>query len=565
MTLPSNVIGTDGIAPILDDAARVSFYALPDLYMGKEGKGKYVGKKGDIIIDGDSGGIWKVISVDDMLIPTLIQTYHPVTPVITETDIMIGNGPGTPAETYRIYVDKSVKPYRLTVDAALSIPGTKARTCIVYRGAIIGGVGTEAISQVYDASNTLVGNVIPLELAAMNEMTNYSVRTVPTCYTTMDLVDNEIVTAVFYSDDGAYVSKRQLVVVNSQFINKPEASKRYILGVTLESSFLSAADPHLLMIPMGAVLGSANLFGRIHYSNGDTLRLPVDGVKFEMIGMGNFVATQISQKIPVTLQYNLSSDEASYNAKSVGNHSFVQERYQLMTVKPDGKYSLKLYGYPVWVDAAVGYRMTWHVMDLARTIRADVTPYVTFNDNSAGWMGTAYGVVQQLSVSIDMYNVSGAYGHYVHTQAIDVMLNRPGTDHTGTSWTVAFTNNQNPRYGRDNACRMHYINQNLKTLNISQGLKSSNAGDFATWLDRLYYQTLPLYDPVSEIRAPEPNGFALRINGTRYDYTIDNWDKDLTHSELINDSSTIYVIFYKQTAADFLYLSVAGLPVYQQT
>lgn len=558
------VTGSDNVSPIVDQTARSQFYVIDDVFLGGVGSNKYVVKVNDIVYDPTTGVMYQVIEVSDMLVPTLRPIKTPLSDgSLSEADVLIGNGPGKPPETMRIYCDKSVKPYRLTVEQRCSIPGTEARTCVIYRGTVLGGVGDVPISQVYDASNNLIGNVIQLQLAAISEMTNFAIRTIPTCYTTSELEDNEIVTAVIHGPNGAFVSKQQLLVENTAFIPKPESALKYITAITLESPFLSDADPMLLQIPLSTTLGSTNLFGVAHYSNGDKLRLPIDGVKFQLFGLDGYLATQISERVPLILQYNLSADESAYDATIIGNRAFKQASYQLQTIRADGKYALKLYGYPVWVDAVTGYRLKWWLLDLARDFYQEVTPYVTYDDNSAGFNGTAYGVVQQMQVSIDMSRVNGAYGKYVHAQTVDFMLNREGLDHNGTKWTVGFELSQNPRFGRDNKCNMHFVNQNLKQLTIHQGLSAANQGGFETWLDRLYLQTKPQFDPVSEIAPPTPNMFALLIGDQRYDYLITQWDQVLEVSDLLNDGSTIHVLFFKRTPNADLYLAVAGLPVVQ--
>lgn len=558
------VTGTDNVSPIVDQTARRQFYDIGDVYLGGVGNNKYVVKVHDWVMDPTTGVDYTVTEVSDMLVPTLTPVKNPISDgSLDVADVLIGNGPGKPPETMRLYIDKSVKPYRLTVDQRTSIPGTEARTCVMYRGTVLGGVGDVPVSQVYDSSNNLIGNVVTLQLAAVREMTNYAVRTVPTCYSVSELEDNEIVTVVFYGPNGAFVSKQQLLVENTAFIPKPESALKYITTITLESPFLSDADPMLLQIPLSTTLGSTNLFGVVHYSNGDSLRLPVDGVKFQLMGLDGYLATQISERIPLILQYNLSSDESASGATIIGERSFVQQNYQLQTIQADGKYALKLYGYPVWVDSVTGYTLRWWLMDLARSFYQEVTPYVTYDDNSAGFKGTAYGVVQQMQVSIDMSRVNGAYGKYVHAQTIDFMLNREGSDHAGTVWTVGFELSQSPRYGRDNKCVMEFVNQNLKRLNISQGLTNATQAGFTTWLDRMYYQTKPLFDPVSEIAPPAPNMFALLVNGERYDYLINQWDQMLQVTDMISDSSTVYVLFFKRTPNADLYLSVAALPIFQ--
>ena len=143
---------------------------------------------------------------------------------------------------------------------------------------------------------------------------------------------------------------------------------------------------------------------------------------------------------------------------------------------------------------------------------------------------------------------------------IDITLLRPGDDHTGTDWTIGFELSQNPPYGRELAVGMKYINQNLKHLDLSLGETS-----FAAWLERVFKQSKPLYNPSTELAAPEPNMFLLVLpNGQQYEYKIEQWGSDIViGTDIIPDSSTIFLVFFKRTPETDFYLSVAGLPVFQ--
>ena len=179
-----------------------------------------------------------------------------------------------------------------------------------------------------------------------------------------------------------------------------------------------------------------------------------------------------------------------------------------------------------------------------------------FNENSPPFLPDSYGVAQRLSVSLDLAKINGTYKSYMHTQVIDVVLRRPGSDRLGTRWEVGFEPGQNPMYGRDNVVMMQDINANLKILNMRMGEKTLDS-----WLDRIFYLTKPVYDPSEEARAPIPNMFNLIINGTKFEYSISNWGDDLTYNGSLKDADNVYVEFFKRTPESDVMLGISGIPV----
>ena len=381
-------------------------------------------------------------------------------------------------------------------------------------------------------------------------------KCVPVCYTSEQLPDGEVVTAVFYSDAGHVVSKRQLLVENTAFIRSSDAGTKYVSDISLESPFLSTSDPTLIQYPLNVPLSGLSLMGRVHYSDGSSLAMPVDGSKFAIFGLENYVATVVGQKLPLVLRYNLSVGEVAYGL-SVGSERFISESFKAMTLPANGAYSVKLFGYPVWIDAINGYRLEWFLLNLDRQTVYRATPHVTINANTRAFDPIAYGINQRLSVSVNLQDLNPSYTAYVHTQTTDIVLLGQGTELT-TNWTIAFDPGQNPVFGTNNKAVTTFINQNLMKVRIDLGETVKQ-----TWLERIYYRSLPLFDSNREIRAPEPDYFALYVGNNVIEYPIEQWNSDLVVDRALADTDTLFVKFFKRTVDNDLQLSVIGLPIHQ--
>lgn len=550
------ITGTDGKVPVYQPEGRWTIWNINEIYMGGPAAGRYVPKVNDYVKDVSTDQSWRVESLDQVtLVPTLVPVITVQVGEFSELDVLLGVGPGTQSDTYRIYIDKSVIPYTLDVDARLYVAGSMVATAKIFKGSLLTG-NEKCISALYDNSGTLVSQAIPLETVSEPNGVNYSIRTVPVCNTTEDLADGEIVTVVFYSDLGHVVSKRQLLVENTAFIRSTDKSVKYITGIALDSPFLSNSDPKLIQYPLNVPLSGMNLMGIVNYSDGSSLRMPVDGTKFSVFGFENFVSTIIGQKFPVVLKYTLSPGEIVYGA-SVAGDRFMTETFTATTMKAEGVYSLKLYVVPVWVDAVVGYRLRWFMYSLDRNIAMDVTHHVMINANSAAFDPTAYGVNQHLNVSINLKDVNPGFKNYTHVQTVEIALSSQGTERVA-NWNIAYEPNQQPRYGADNHVSTTFFNQNLMKIKLDMGL--TNIQD---WLKRVYYDALPLVDMDVERVAPEPTHFVLMVGNDELIYPITQWNATLTLNTVLENSSTLVIRFVKQLPDGNVELGLGAMPVWQ--
>ncbi len=551
----AGVTGTDNAVPILDPGEWKQ-RALHQIWMGQEANGRYVANKYDYIEDVmGATGSFIVTDVDPTtLIPTLKQRKGSTLVGLSDNDVILGVGPGTQSDTYRVYIDKRVRPFRLTPDQRYTVKGEWNQSAKIFRGAISRG-DMKVISAFFDTSGNLLGEDIPLVLVDKED--NIAVKQVQPCYTLEDLPDNEPVTVVVYLADGTVSSQRVMLAQNSSFIARPGSSKKYITKITLKSFFLSKTDPNLINFPINVPVQALGLLGVVQYSNGDTLEMPVDGTKFRLEGLESYLATIPGQSLKLTLIYNLSPDEVSYNAQ-VGEVPFLEQQYTAKTITADGQYSVKLFGYPVWIDNIHGYRMEWFLYNLDRQQVFKCTPWVKFNANTPAFDPINYGVKQALSVSVNLKDVNPAFNTYIHTQTIDISLMGPGTART-TNWTIAFDPGQDPQYGKNNAAKTTFIDASTYSVKIDQG-----EVDIALWLKRMYRLTKPLYDTARETQAPDPTHFSIVSGDSSATFPIASWNSTLTVGFPLNANGTMYLKFFKRTVDNDIQLAVAGLPIYQQ-
>jgi hypothetical protein len=467
--------------------------------------------------------------------------------IFSENDILLGVGPGTTKDTYRLYVDSSVIPSTADVDARLTVKGSMCNYCKVFKGSLIGDTGN-VLSKIYDNTGNFISENVPLELVQIDSHINYSTKRPITFNVTEELRDAELVTAVFYADDGHVVSKAQLLVENTSFIRDIDASRKYITHISCDCAFMSDTNDSLIEYPINIPMNALNLMGTVWYSDGSHATLPVNGTKFTMLGLEQHLSSIIGQKVPLTLRYVLDASETSYAGVGV-ERNYVTEPYNLITVNPNNSYTTKLFGYPVWVDSYSGYRMRWWLLNQDRNVYFEVTGQVRFDDITGGFEPTLYGYVQRKQVSINLREVSGSFKPFVHTQLFEITLNH-APDASSTNWTIANEANvTRPVYGVGLKAVVHGTKINL----------ASGFNTLEEWLENVYYKTYPLVDLTREFYPIVPNEFVINYRGADYRYNINEWDQDLNIGNLIDLHSSLFIRFIKYTGVENLQLAVASM------
>lgn len=549
------VAGIDGVVPVYDPSERWRIWALFEIYDGTVGRNRFVPKVNDYVIDTDTFTTYVVKSIDAVTLISELVEKRPanMSYSFSTTDVLFGTGPGTEADTFLAYLDTSVLPYVMNVDGRLKIGGSMSSYAKLFLGADTTPTGT-VVSRMYDASGNFISDRVPLELVRVDSHINYSEKKMVEFATNVNLVDGELVTAVFYTVGDHVVSKRQLKVVNTSFVVPISDTHRFVKTIHLESGYLSETAEGILEFPLNTPVNALNLFGVVTYSDGSTLRLPVDGTKFKIFGLDQYVSTIVGQRIELVLSYALGENESTYNAVTSDNR-YMTAAYSIVTMDPNNAYTVKVFGYPVWVSTAIGYVMHWYLLNLDRNVYFDVTSYVTFAPNTGAFNPKGYGYLQRKAIQLNLRSVSGAFKPYIHTQLVDIVLNGPpsGTD---TPWTVSnAASSANEMYGAGLYAKLNGTS--------TQGILKVDAG-LATldqWLDMLYYKSYPLVDLYKESVPPTPTHFEVIFAGTKKVYTIDKWNQLLTLDIAVPAYSTVFIRFYKWTAAAEMSLSIVGLIV----
>jgi len=552
----TGVVGSlDNKEPVYDPNRGWRTWALFEIFQGDIGEGKFVPNVKDRVLDTDTETYWRVVSIDPTtLVPTLVKaTPTVVDGVFSEEDVLLGVGPGPQNNTYFAYLNDKVLPFSMTIDMRCFIWYSRAKYARVMRGGVA-GAASRVVSAVYDASGNLVGQDIPLELAEF--VGNKTRKVVPPFKCTERIPNGEPVYVVFYDDANQILSKRQVLVENSDFIAVPNTGVKYIKDVYLDTPFLSASDATLLQYPINVLMQGLNMMGVVEYSDGTKARLPIDGTKFELFGLEDYLLSVVGQELPLVLNYNMSSEEVA-SGPEIGENRNIPKKYRAKTLVANGSYSVKLFTFPVWIGEQDGYRLEWFLTNLERTNIWRCTSQVRINEGGRQFSPSEYGTNQRLVVSVDLQSVNPSFNKYKHVQTLDVTLLAPGTDHN-TNWQIGFQPGQNPPFGVQNYAATTFVDVNNWKVKIDMGLTDVNL-----WLERVFYRTLPLFDPQKEAKAPAPTHFAFDFVGRSIEFPIAEWKTEHTISEAVANGGTLFVRFFKRTPDNDIQLSICGLPIYQ--
>lgn len=551
------IVGADNITPSYDPHRGFHVWGEGEIYEGLLGEGKHIPLLGDLSAT-TTGGRIDFFVVTDMNQATGVATLTPQIkdgyPTYFEpVDTLIA--PGYLPELYRLYVDKSVTPNRVMVDTACFVHASVARSCKVFMGTDIGPHGT-VISRVYDGSGNYVGDTVALELVAIPNAVNYSVKSVPGFFTNYNLQAGGLVTIVFYGDTGLEISRRQLKVEESAYVHSIASDKKYVVSIALESPFLSKTDASMLEYPLNLPVAALQLYGRVFYSDGSSASYPVDGSKFSVAGLDDFLSTQVGATVDFLLLYKLSAEEST-TAAVTGDNGTVVNTYTVKTMAPDQVLGIKLYVYPEWSQTITGYTLKVFALSLARDLNKDVTSLVTYTQ-ALPYDPRSYGTMQHLRLQVNLNDIDARYPNYLYAQTVSIKLNGPGTL-LSTRWIVENPPNQTPGpFGTSNFA-LATLSQDSSTWYINlTGSETTQVG----WINRFYALTKPLYSPNSEVGALAPTHVSVSIGGIQTIISVNDWSLPMSLPFVyVTPSTQAYLTFMRKVGSTWLYLSVAAIPI----
>lgn len=542
------IVGVDGKTPIfVPRDGRWNMWSIHDVYLGELGENKFIPKINDYIIEPETGITYIVTDLNNV---TFIPEYKPVT---IKQSISVDEILSSTSDNYRIYYDKTINPYTLSVDGFMRIYSSSATTARIYKGNFIDP--TKIISRRYDNNGNFIGHDIPLQVVAFNSHDNYAIKSIPTCNTTLDLQDGETCTVVVFDSNGKVLTKALCVLEETTYVAQAYAEQKYITNIFIKSVFIDTAQSTEINYPVNLPIPSFNPIGVVQYNDGSQVEYPVDGDKFRLYGLDQFVSTIIGHKVPLVLSYRMDSTESAL-ASVDSDHYYVTRPYTLVVSNPNRSYNVKLFVYPVWVDGINGYSYKAFLMNLDRNILYEVTNLISIATNSPSFNPLAYGITQRITFSLDLANVSGIYNHFLHIQTVDIILRGPATDSSVMNiWEVGSqVPTTVPYYGTNlKAVRDPATNTKIEIHNNIQ-----TVDEFIT---KFYRSTIPLFNPVTELEAPDPTHIEVRYLNETILKPISDFKDIFVFSVPVPMYSNVEVIFHKETISGYLKLSIASLTV----
>lgn len=545
--------------PIIDRQRPHTRWNLKEIYNGDPTGGVYTPNPDDEVWSW-SGGLYRVVAVDYQTGLSTLEKHSDknLSSGLREDDVLLSSKPGTPADTFRIYVNTDVVPHVMNFDNFLHVYGSNAHYLKVFKGTDI-GVNADVISGQFNSSGILITENILLEQVRDPEGTIRAIKTPQSGFVTDTLEEGEIVTVVIYSGSGEVLSVSRLVTVISNSIRNIDASKKQITDISLISPFLSNTDNLLLEVPINLTIESMPMQMGVTYNDGSRVTYPIGDDKAKLHGIENFISTEMGYTADLILTYTLGKGEYSNLVKSVGDRVFINKAYRLRTIDSDSAYSVKLFVIPKWDFTNNRWDLEYYMYTLDRDVYYRVTPYIEYSTTAPEFDGRAFNTAQVLQVSVNLSKVHSSYNYHRHTTSFKITLNQPATN-VGSAGYYLLEYNNDSIVGARAVAKVNEF-ANVYTVDVSQGLMSG--GDI---LDSLYWNTEPLYYEHAEAKAPAPSHARIKIG--------DNWSRTVPVDELRNvlqnvdvpatdvrQGALVRIEWYRQTQTEILEVGTTALTV----
>lgn len=544
---------TPADVPVYNPNAEGRLRMYADIYRGKQyigegNKGRIVPNVDDPVLDYDTG-FYRVKSVDPgTLLANLVEWSAPVRGGASAADFILGVGPRYPQQGYFVYVNNAVNPPVLNVDSGFYTRYPNTKHFRVFAG-LVPLPNADIISAHYGASGNYIDDLIPaLELTDTQGLPAW----VPdSAFASREVDDGEYCCVVGYDTNGNVTGQAVFQCRNTGMVRPSSATQYQIESVELYGPHVDRTGMQV-KYPVNATIDSIPLQCQVNYRGGKSTVKPIDGVKIRLVSNSTYLPTSPDINEPATLIYNLDATEA-YDGSMDNTTRFITAQYTIVADPQADAYGFKLCSFPYWVSAAQGYAWRHYLHDLDHDAVYDVTQIAQLGANSKPFEPKLYGVVQEVTFTLDVSRADPRFNPYWHAQTIQVSLYADGTTNNTTNWTVLFERGYNA-FGRNCQAISTYVSSGVYQLDITCG-----AASFPEWLERLYTDTRPLFNSHNEGGPLTPTHMVVQVAGIRKRFPLNKWQELLQFEApgTVGDIATIH--FVKEVNGEDLYLSSCGL------
>lgn len=549
------------------DRRNTMFY-LKDLYKYRmadsssaivQGTGKWIPNEDDMVYD-FANGLMRVSRQDltDYHVDLVSWDLPKNTSDVSQEDVLVGVGPGTTSESYRVYIDTRTFPYGLDINGRLKMYGAQAKEVRVFRGTDISETG-EVVSAYYNQSGDYISDAIPMVLAETTGV-NISVKAPIKGFTSKLLNNGDVVTVVSYSDTDTIIDIAKMLVHRTNIVRHAQDADKRIVSIEVISPYLSKTEPNRLEVPINSTAASLAMQGKVTYNDGSTAIYDIvdetANGKMKLLGFQYWSPSISGRPQDMMLTYTPAEGEYSYLQGETGNGDVTQP-YTVVGLPSDPAYSLKLFAFPTWVSSVVGYTLEFWMYDLTRAVAYRVPKSaIELVEPSPSFDGLNYLSTQYMTFAVNLNVLDAKYGTARHVQQVQISLLRDGSIRQ-SNWKLKFAANQQYWYGDTLEAVVKASGAGLSTINIGQGQT-----DQAVWLQRVFYNAEMLYDPQTENVVPTPTHFVIMTKTRSYEVPLSQWAQDVTFINDMGEGATVYVKWIRRLANTDLQLGVSGIPLH---
>lgn len=523
---------------------RFRVWSMDQMWFGGPETGKQVWPSvGDLVVESDVG-LWTVIEVGPTGIPKLEMFMRAtIDPSLDRSNdsIITALSEYQPSLATPAFYDTSKNPQEVTIDTAYPILDQEADKMIFYLGTDVDPATAIPVSQTFSGA-TVVNNDVALEpISPGNPIRRPKVFT-----TRVPLQHQQLITGVVYKADGSSIGKRSFVIQESGTIRPGNASVVAVSQVTLKSDLIDPIDRNLINNDLNMPFVSTLTEAILHYTDGSTKEIPIDGNKCVLRGLQDVNWTQAVKPYNFSLMYFPDPDEPYVNAVGETTSRLVTP-YRLKNTYKTNDFSLKLFIIPVFQNVADGYKLTFRLADVERDLDVDVTDKVIVRKIGGVTFEPAnYGAEQTLDCVIDMDEVApGQYPDFVFTERVVVTVNLPGILDKDP-WVIDYNTDGNNKFGLNMAASIgpgvgEPVRGNIR-IHFGNG-----RGSEANWLHQLYHTIEPLFDTSALLEPVTPTHFKYRYEGLESEvYEVSQWNDELpklANIEAFEEDKTVTIVW----------------------